>query len=65
MSHQEGLHDRAELIEPWIGLGLMVSAFVLAFGSCPYNSYTCDPYSVCSWVTELVSAITKPAGVSY
>jgi hypothetical protein len=30
MKHLNKLHDRAELIECWIGLGLMVSAFVLA-----------------------------------
>jgi hypothetical protein len=30
MNHLDGLHDRVELIECCVGLGLMVSAFVLA-----------------------------------
>jgi hypothetical protein len=35
MNHLDGLHDRAELIECWICLGLMVSAFVLALWLLP------------------------------
>ncbi len=30
MKHLDGLHDRAELIEPLVGLGLTLSVFVLA-----------------------------------
>jgi hypothetical protein len=30
MNHLDGLHDRVEMIECCVGLGLMVSAFVLA-----------------------------------
>jgi hypothetical protein len=30
MNQLEGLHDRAELIEPWVGLGLTLSVFLLA-----------------------------------
>jgi hypothetical protein len=29
------LHDHTELIEPWIGLGLMLAAFVLALWIVP------------------------------
>jgi hypothetical protein len=29
------LHDDTELIEPWIGLGLMLAAFVLALWIVP------------------------------
>jgi hypothetical protein len=29
------LHDHTELIEPWIGLGLMLAAFVLALWLVP------------------------------
>ena len=31
----DDLHDRTELFEPWIGLGLMVAAFVLALWLLP------------------------------
>jgi hypothetical protein len=30
MKHLNKLHDRAELIEPWVGLGLILSVFLLA-----------------------------------
>jgi hypothetical protein len=29
------LHDNTELIEPWIGLGLMVATFILALWLLP------------------------------
>ena len=57
MKHLNKLHDRAELIECWIGLGLMVSAFVLASacGCCRYNcgalpSHACSR-EIVAWLT--------------